>query len=103
MDPPDDDGYIISGTSFTIQCEANDTAMDSQLDLMKDGISIGQVDVNESSTNPMEFSGVILYTIDDLQQNETGTYCCILDRVAAQDVDYCIQIQIIGKAAFTLK
>ena len=26
--------------------------MDSQLDLMKDGISIGQVDVNESSTNP---------------------------------------------------
>ncbi len=41
--------------------------------------------------------GVILYTVVDLQENETGIYCCILDVVADNDTDEaCIEIELIS-------
>ena len=101
LDPPHDDGYFFVGMNVTVKCEATNSAIfDSQVYIIKETSSQQQLAEENLTTIIMPMpgstaSGVVEYTIFDLQEDDTGIYCCLLNSSNANLMS-CVDIQTIG-------
>ena len=95
LDPPHDDGYFFVGMNVTIKCETTNSAtFDSQFYIIKE-TSLAEENLIIISMTGCTASGVVEYTIFDLQEDDTGMYCCIMNSSNANLMS-CVNIQTIG-------